>query len=213
MKNKLSILVAGMFLLSQAAMAQTTTTFNLSATVPMAASIGVTVSQVNSSSNVFTTMPAGTVNLPFGSLTFTTTGTPPINVYLPSVYYAIDLAATNGAGSPDVTVTYTEGLNPNGASNGLGTKTAATFVKETFTSASTPPSETPLVDQGPNGKKVVSSLSAQHVPFTDTTGGWLRIYLGICSGAGTDPSGCSPFSNADAAGNYAGSLAVTTTVN
>jgi len=213
MKTKLSILLGGMLLISQSAMAQLTSpqTFTVSAAVPLSTSVGITVNSVNSSGSPVFTPVSGTA-LSFGTLTFTTTNN--INIYLPNHYFTLDIAATNGAGAPDTSVTYTEGLNPNGATNGLGFKSVATFAKEVFTSSSTPPTESFLTVHGP--KKRLIDLSGEHVAFTEVAGGWLRIYVGIWTGstaAPADPSNGQPFSNSDAPGTYTGALLVTATVN
>ena len=91
-----------------------TVSFLVSASVPLATGVTITASQVDSATNAFTTV-AGTT-LSFDPMTYDTTN----NIYLPNHYFAIDVGAVGGAGAPDVTVTYVEGANPNGATNGLG---------------------------------------------------------------------------------------------
>src|SRR5476651_692254 len=105
MKTRLSAVLAGLFLMFQAgAVWATTTTFTVSATVPAASGVSITVASVNASTNAFTTLPAGTTALSFDPMTFNTTTL----VYLPSVYYALNFAVAGGAGEPDVTFTYNE---------------------------------------------------------------------------------------------------------
>jgi hypothetical protein len=169
------------------------------------------VASVNSSSNTFTTLPAGTTALSFDPMTFNTTS----NIYVPDHYFAVNFGVTGGSGSPDVTFTYNEGTNPNsGRANqaGLGTKSTATFAKEvTNTNGST--TETLMTDHGP--KKRLIDLGGEHVTGADTAGGFLRVYLGVWTGstaAPADPSNGQPFSNADAPGQYTGSLVATATV-
>jgi hypothetical protein len=212
MKTKLSLIVlGGMLLIGHNAMAQLTApqTFTVSASVPLSTSVGITVNSINSTGSPVFTPVAGTA-LSFGTLTYTTTNG--INIYLPNHYFSLDVAPIGGAGAPDTTVTYTEGANPNGATNGLGYKATATFAKEVYTSATTPPTETITA----LGKMRLIDLAATHEPYTAVSGGWLRIYIGIWTGTTTapaDPTNGQPFSNADAAGSYTGSLLITAVIN
>jgi hypothetical protein len=210
MKIILSLVVGGLFfLIHPPNVLAATSTFTVSATVPDATGVSITVSSVNSTSNTFTTLPAGTTALSFDPMTFNTTN----NIYLPNHYYALDFGVSGGAGTPDVTVTYNEGTNPNGSTNGLGVKSTATFAKETVgTGGST--TETFLTDHGP--KKRLIDLSGEHVAFTELSGSFLRIYLGVWTGATTapaDPANGQPFTNGDAPGTYTGSLVVTSVVD
>ncbi|MDE2222767.1 MAG: hypothetical protein KGK03_06825 [Candidatus Omnitrophica bacterium] len=201
-----ALAVLGLVVLAPVAGDATQFNFTVSATVPAATGVSVTVSSVNSSTNAFTTMPAGTTALSFDPMTFN----PTLGIYLPNHYFALDFGATGGAGTPDLTLTYTEGTNPNGTSNGLGTKTTATFAKEVLgTGGST--TETLL----PQGKMRLIDLSSTHIAASEVTGGWPRVYLGVWTGSTTapaDPSNGKPFSNADAAGTYTGSLVITAVV-
>lgn len=209
MKIIVSLILGGIFLLFQAVpIWAAPTTFTVSATVPDATGVGVTVSSVNSTTNAFTTEAAGTTALSFDPMTFNTTN----NIYLPNHYFALDFAVTGGAGSPDVTVTYNEGSNPNGTTNGLGYKSTATFAKEVSNGTTT--TETFLTAHGP--KKRLIDLSSEHVAYTEVTGGFLRIYLGVWTGSTTapaDPTNGQPFTASDGAGVYTGSLVVTAVVN
>ena len=183
------------------------TTFTVSATVPQATGIAIVVDSVNSSGTPVFTPVSGT-SLSFDPMTFNTTN----NIYIPSVYYALNISSSSGSGLPDTTVTYTEGANPNSGSasqGGLGTKTTATFAQElgnveTITAL---------------GKKRLIDLTGTvgHEPYTSlATGSYLRIYVGVWTGSTTapvDPSNGQPFSNADASGTYTGTLTVTAVVN
>jgi len=208
MKTKLSLILGGLLLLSQAAMAQTTT-YSVSATVPAGAGVGITVNSVNTATSSFTLVPGTTLN--YAPLSFNTTN----NVYLANNYFTFDVAVI-GAGAPNTIVAYTAGIVPAGAVNTLGSNSSISFDKEVYTSSSTPPTQTPY-----SGPFVLSSLAGtpQTVPYTAVTGGWTRIYMGLCTGntssaAGTvDPAGCHPFSSADAVGTYTGTLSITTAVN
>ena len=205
MKIKLSLILGSIFLFCQAAMAQTA--YQVSATVPTATGISMVVDSVNTTGSPVFTPVSGTA-LIFDPMTFNSTN----NIYLPSVYYAINISASGGGGLPDTTVTYTEGTNPNGSSTtqgGLGTKTTATFAQEQGSTETI----TAL------GKKRLIDLtgSVGHEPYTSlASGSYLRVYVGVWTGstaAPADPSNGQPFSNADASGTYTGTLTVTAVVN
>jgi hypothetical protein len=207
MKKALSLVLGGLFLLFQAAPVWASTAFTVSATVPLATGISLVVDSVNSTGTPVFTQVTG-ANLSFDPMTFNTAN----NIYIPGVYYAINVASSSGSGLPDTTLTYTEGSNPNSGSasqGGLGTKSTATFAQElgnveTITSL---------------GKKRLIDLTGTvgHQPYTSlATGSYLRVYVGVWTGSTTapaDPSNGQPFSNADAAGTYTGTLTVTAVVN
>ena len=206
MKNIMGLILGGLFSLFQAVPVWAApVTFTVSATVPSATGVSITVDSVNASTNAFTTLPSGTTALSFDPMTFNTS----TNIYIPDHYFALNFAVGAGAGRPDVTVTYNEGSNPNGSTNGLGYKSTATFAQETTSG------ETLLTAHGP--KKRLIDLSGEHVAYTElATGAYLRIYLGVWTGSTTapaDPSNGQPFSNSDAAGTYTGSLVITAVVN
>ncbi len=204
MKKIVSLIIGGLFVLPQATSVWAQTTFTVSATIPdPPATISITVDSVNSSTNAFTQEPAGTTALSFDPMTFNTT----FSIYLPDHYFALNIGVTGGSGEPDTTFTYNEGTNPNGSTKGFGTKSSATFAEETSSG------ETLLTAHGP--KKMLINLNNEHVAYTElATGSYLRVYLGVCTGnTSTDPAGCAPFSNADVAGEYTGSLVVTAVVN
>jgi len=209
--NILAIFIlSSLFLLSQILdVWAAPTTYILSATVPASTGISITVSSINSTTNLFTVLPAGTTALSFDPMTFNSTS----SVYLPNHYYALDFGVSGGAGTADVTVSYNEGANPNGTSNGLGYKTTATFAKEVPGTGGTT-TESLLAA---HGKKRLIDLNAEHVAYTEVTPGFLRIYLGVWTGSLTglapDPSTGQPFSNGDFPGQYTGSLVVTAVVN
>lgn len=175
-----------------------TTSFLVSATVPAATGASISAARVNAATNAFT--PVSGTNLSFDPLTFDATN----GIYLPDHFFAIDVGSTGGAGVPDVTVSYTEGTNPNGTGLGLGWHAAATFVRVSATT------ETPLTAHGP--KKLLKDLASEHITPAEITGGFLRIYTGIVTGDASTPAGGVPFTNADAPGTYNGTLVVTATV-
>ncbi len=209
MKIKLSLILGGLFLLAQTGGVVGAQTIVVSATVPSATGISLTVTPVNATTNVWNTG-ATIVNpaaISFGILTYNATSL----IYLPTNYYAIDIGTTGGAGSPTVAVTYVEGTgtaNPNGvATNGLGTKSTATFVTTSGSGTNTTDAQTSL------GKKRLIDLTGAAGELTSIpSGSWERVYLGIWTGSTTtpaDPTNGKPFSNTDVAGTYSGSLTFT----
>ena len=123
-------------------------------------------------------------------------------------YYTVAIGTTGGAGAPVVNVTYSEGTNPNNpgtSTNGLGVKTTATFVTVN-------PS---------NNAETISSLGKKRLIDLTGTAGQLtniprgqfeKVYVGIWTGSTTapaDPSNGAPFTNADVAGTYTGTLTFT----
>ncbi|MBF0503468.1 MAG: hypothetical protein HQL14_00045 [Candidatus Omnitrophica bacterium] len=225
MKTRLSIVLAGGLLLFQTATVSaaslTSAQITLSALIPAASSLSLTVTPVDASTDVFGTPVVGASTIAFGTLAYK----PALGIYLPASYYAVDIG-TNGAGTPSVTVTYTEGANgnpgnPNGGTStaalgGLGTKTTATFVTEaqsiSGTAVTTVESTTSL------GKKrlidltgTAGTLSSSSIP----AGSWERVYIGVWSGSSkspADPSNGKPFSTSDAGGTYTGTLTFSATI-
>ncbi len=193
------MMAAGVLLAVGVVSAQAATTnFLVSASVPSATGVSIVASQVDSATNDFT--PVAGTNLSFDPLTFEATN----QIYLPNHFFAIDVGVTGGAGAPNVTVAYTEGLNPNTPGKGLGWHAAATFVRIEGTT------EVPLTAHGP--KKLLKDLTSENITSAETTGGFLRVYTGIVTGDATTPTGGVPFTNADKPGAYNGTLVVTATV-
>ena len=197
-KLVLSTVTGVSLLLSASALRADTTNFLVSASVPAATGVSISASSVNAATNAFTAV-TGT-NLSFDPLTFNAAN----QVYLPNHFFAIDVGSVGGAGSPNVSVSYTEGLNPSTPGKGLGWHASATFVRvETA-------SEVPLTAHGP--KKLLKDLTGENITSAEATGGFLRIYTGINTGDASTPTGGIPFTNADKPGAYNGTLVVTATV-
>lgn len=203
MKNTSKLILGGLFFLLSQAAAVSAQTLTVSATIPAATGLSLTVTPVTIA-GVFGTPSTTATTIPFGTLTFNST----LGIYLPADYYAIDIGTTGGAGTPIVNITYAEGTNPNnpgGTTDGLGTKTTATFDVDTTTSD--------VVSA--LGKKRLIDLTgtAGELPAGDIpVGDWERVYIGVWSGSTTapaDPSNGKPFSNTDVAGTYTGTLTFT----
>ena len=207
--------MGGVFLLFQAG-AFGATTLTVSATVPQAQGISLGISSIvgTGSSAVWTALPAGTSALNFNTMvlnTGTSNGTA-FSFWAPTNYFAIDIGVTGGVGTPTVNITYTEGTNPNGTSNGLGTKTGMAFDYVSTAAGSDTLSAF--------GRKTLTSLTgtAGQMPIADIPSGyWERAYVGVCTGntnaanGQVDPTGCKTFGNTDAAGTYTGTLTFTAT--
>lgn len=221
MKKPISFILAGLFLVASSG-ALWATVFTLSATVPTAASVSITPSLVTpgvctagvQAPPVFDkTFPASSTALAFGTLNWDATN----KIFTASKYYAIDVA-NMGAGSPNVTVSYAEGLKPSGQTAGLGDRAVATFMKAVYKDPITPggdPSSTDTSIAAHNGDagKKLTGLN-ESVLASETTGGWLRVNVGVstgatCAGLALD---AKPFTATDKIGNYTGTLTVTGTV-
>ena len=201
MKRLLSALAVGLFLVAQAAPSfAVTKTYTLSASVPVATGVSFTASRVDAVSGTFTTVSGTTLS--FDPMVFNTTN----QIWLPDHYFALDIAASGGAGSTDATFTYAEGSNPNSPSIDLGWKASATFVRVNGTT------ETALTGHGTGGKRLLKDLNGEHITPTELAGGRLRTYLGVNTGDTTTPTGGEVFSNADRAGTYTGTLTISVTV-
>ena len=97
MKNKLKFNFGGLFFLLSQAAAVSAQTLTVSATIPAATGLSLTVTPVTIAS-VFGTPSTTATTIPFGTLTFNST----LGIYLPADYYAIDIGTTGGAGTPIV---------------------------------------------------------------------------------------------------------------
>ena len=187
-------------------------TFLVSASVPAATSVAISAFSVKGTPPVFTSLGTGT-NLSFDPMTFITTNN--ANIYLPDHFFAIDVVAQGGAGSPSATLTFSQTTNPNAPAHGLGWKATATFTKVTFKGPlPTDTTEAPMSAHGP--KKLLKDVNGESITTAETAGGWLRVYVGVVTLDTTqtipDPTGAEVFSNADKPGSYEGTLLISATV-
>ena len=180
--------------------------FTVSANIPQATGVAITASSVNPSNNHFTVISGNTLS--FNPITFNTAN----GIFLPDHFFAIDVGSVGGAGIPDVTVTYTEGANPNSPSHGLGWKSTATFMKVTGATGSQ--TETAMTSHGP--KKMLKAISGESIGHAEISGGFLRVYVGIVTKDNTavipDPVDSEPFIVSDKPGLYDGTLLVSATI-
>lgn len=180
-----------------------TTNFLVSVSVPSATGVSITPSKVDSATNDFS--PVSGTELSFNPLVFRSDD----QIYTPDHFFAIDVGVTGGAGAPNVTVAYTEGINQNTPGKGLGWHAAATFIRV----QETPENgieEIELTAHGP--KKLLKDLISENISSAEISGGYLRIYAGVVTGDATTPDGGVPFTNADKPGPYNGTLVVTATL-
>ncbi|MCA9399528.1 MAG: hypothetical protein KC684_04660 [Candidatus Omnitrophica bacterium] len=201
------MLLAGVALSAPSVHAQVSDSENfvVSATIPLASAINIVAVEVDGQTGQF----GNTVTaLNFDPMVLDTG----LGVFFPDHFFAIDIGTSGGAGTPSVTVTYTEGSNPNSPGNGLGWKSTLTFVQVTGLEPNQV--ETPLAAHGP--KKLMKDLSGETVSSAEIAGGFLRMYAGIFTG---DPNATIPepangevFSLGDNAGSYSGTLTISATV-
>jgi len=202
---KLSFLALAVMLLLAGQAKADDIDFQVSATVPLANGVSITAVEVDAATNTF----GSEVNeLDFDPLTFDATN----NIYVADHYYAIDVGSTGGAGSPDVTVTYTEGSKPSGQTNGLGYKATATFVKIEVDEDGDE-TQTEMSAHGPT--QVLKDLTGEDVDSDELEDAFLRLYVGLVTGDDEDvlDDGGEPFTNADKPGSYDGTLTISATVS
>jgi hypothetical protein len=195
MKSKLGIILAGLLVFTQAAMAASSQSLTVSASIPTSTSMAMSLATLDQvTSKVVASTPTGN-KMAFGALTYDTTN----HIYVPSTYYAMSLSGKTN-------VTYTEGSNPNGTTNGLGFKATATFV--------TVNAKTNVETVSSLGKKRLIDLKGTVGELTNIpSGSYEKVYVGIWTGSKTapaDPANGQPFTTLDKPGNYTGTLTFTT---
>lgn len=191
----------------------TAATISAQTTLPPATGLSVAVSRVQGT----TWTPVATGDpINFGPLTLYsgTVGGKAWSVFLPDYYYVLDIALTGGGFDPtkSVNIGFTPGSTPSGAVGNLGDRATITYCKTVLTNWNTnTTTDTILTALGDGGKKLLKT--AQIVPLTQVSGGWLRLYVGICAldpaAVPADPAGAMIFSPADPTGDYTGSISVT----
>ncbi|MBF0489548.1 MAG: hypothetical protein HQL15_02885 [Candidatus Omnitrophica bacterium] len=211
MNKIMRMFLTGVFLLGSTGMLMAATgssTFTVSATVPAPTSVSISAASVNAVGTPVFTPVAGTA-LSLDPLTFSAAN----QIYTADHYFAINVGAAGGsAASTVVTLSYTEGANPNnvagGSTFGLGWKTVGTFAKEFGAT------ETSLTAHGTNGKKLLKDLSGETVTAAELGSGTFRLYLGLETNplAVGEPAGAQTFTNSDKPGSYTGSLVISATV-
>ncbi len=207
MRKAVGLFIVAMFVFMQAGTVWAAVrSFTLTASVPTATGVSINAASVDATTGTFTNLASTATTLSFDIMTYNST----YGFWSPDHYFAVDVGTTGGSGSLTTVVTYTEGANPNSgtARNGLGYKGKATFMKVTGTGTET--TETAIAAHGI--KKFVD-LTGTTVTPAQVTGGWLRVYLGIATGATGEPTGAEMFTNLDAPGTYDGTITFSATVS
>ncbi len=183
--------------------AQSKVDFLVTAEIPAASSVSFNVASVNPGPPI-TFTPIATTSLNFDMALNASLG-----IYLPTSFFAIDVAPTGGAGTPDVQIEYTDTNNPNSSigKNGLAAKGVATVVQVVGGPAPSDQSENPLE------KETLGGINGTTISAATISGGFMRLYLGIATGeVGVDPAGAEVFTNSDNPGSYEGTLTLTATL-
>ena len=207
MKKTIGLLIAAVFMVMQTGMVSAATrSFTVSASVPAATGVSINASSVAVPSNTFTPLASNATTLSFDTMTFNST----YGYWAPNHAFAIDVGTVGGSGNLTTVVTYVEGTNQNSATggHGLGYKGLATFMKATTVGTSTVESSIAA-----HGKKRLIDLTGLTVTPAQVSGGWLRVYLGIATGAAGEPTGTEIFTNLDKAGAYTGTITFTATLS
>ncbi len=194
-----------------------TASFIMSATVPAATGISIiaTENEIVGTNEVFgpvvTAFDFNVDGITPPSLDFDTVN----KIYISDHFYAIDVAATGGAGSPQVVVSYGAESNPAGQANGFGVKATATFNK--VTGGPLPEDQDDITMAG-HGTKLLQDISGgETMTPTELLGGFLRVRVGIYDGGDTSTGGLNdqggePFTAGDLPGPYSGTVTVTATL-
>jgi hypothetical protein len=195
----LAIVAISAFVVSACFAQSAEETYTISATVLPATAVSINVSKIIGLSWT----PVTGNDLSFDPLEYNST----FGWWAPEHHFAIDVG-TDGAGNPDTTFTYINGSNPNnpfgGPEGGLGYKAGMAFFK-----VDADENETEIQEL-----TILQSIDGFQVTSSQVSGGFLRAYLGILVGdeQGDFPPGGEPFTNADAAGVYSGTLLVSATM-
>jgi hypothetical protein len=205
MKKLIGVLLVGLLVVPAALVYALE--YQISAKVPLATSVDIVANKVVAATDDGWTPVTGTFD--FGNLELATYDG--FQVFEPKNYFVIDISA-KGAGTPKNTqIKYKEGAAVPGAtgSQTLGNRANISFMSAEFKPL-TPkkPGETEIMP-----KKLLSALTSE-VAITESqikskNGTWLRVYVGLNNGKTT---GMDPFTTADPAGTYTGTLTVTSSM-
>ncbi|MCM8774395.1 MAG: hypothetical protein NC820_06655 [Candidatus Omnitrophica bacterium] len=179
--------------------------FNIGAQIPQATDVNVTITKYDSKGTESSSddRPMGTVNsMDFGKLEYKTiTGSDgkKYSMFLTNYYFGVDVGV-NGA-APWTIYHYVDGNDfRTTGDGGLGENIVVTFVKQTSDTQGTKLAGYTIADS--YGKSFSS---------TTLSGGWLRIYYGIATGASGEPTGAKPIGLTETAKTYSGTIVITLT--
>ena len=176
--------------------------FSVAASLPQATGIEIHVSHVAVTDNSFALV-HGTA-LEFGPMTFDTKN----NRWIGDHAFSIDVTPAGGVGIPDVYVNYASGSNPNSPGPGLESHMIVTFAR--LAGEGKTLEDRLLAAHGP--RKVLSAVKNEHVAPTDLGNGFLRMYLGLATGAQGEPAGSTPFTKQDKPGDYDCTFSISATL-
>lgn len=177
-------------------------TVNVNAIVPTITG-GMTVS-VNKV--VGTTWTPNQSSISFGTLVWhpeNGTNGKPLNIFLPTMYYAVDIGVTDNSGTI-WTVTHTRSSLVRSAGGNIDNKVNVSFNRVVLTGGVESESEF----------QKLSFANSNSIGYNKTAlnGGWLRIYYGVGTGeTAKDALGVTPIGLDTPAGTYAGSVTFTLT--
>lgn len=205
MKKPVSIILAAAFMLVSTGVIWAATVFTLTAVVPAATGVNIvpaTVIPTADGTGIISYTPITGTALTFGTMTYDSTN----KIWKAPNFFGIDIANA-GAGAPNVTVAYAEGSKPVNQVQGLGYKATMTFKKVVYVNATTNTES----DYATHPMKALKDVTGENITSAQTSGGWLRLYVGISTGDKTKDTVGVPFTNADMAGTYTGTITITAT--
>lgn len=171
-------------------------TLSVSATVPVQSqTLTVSITPVNSATNVWGTT-STSQPIAFGTLSYNSG----LGIFLPTVYYAVDIGVVDNANS--WVLTHLAGSVSNGSSN-LDSNINVTFVKQ-------------LTDTTFEFENKVTYGESNNVQYNrnQLAGGWLRIYYGIATGnrdlanGAVDATNALPVTLDKTTGTYSGTVTI-----
>ena len=189
------ILVLGLFCLQTVAARADGQLFMATAFVPTVSGTTMSAYKVTGGSELL----LSDVLFDFGTLEYDGKN----RVWFAPSYFHITVAAVQGV-SPNVTVAYKEGYNPNGnKDHALGAKTVITFTRLTATGQQDLMASHPM--------QALKDIGDVTVTPAELGGDSLNIALGVYTGSPV-VAGAEPFTNVDIPGHYTGTLIVTSTI-
>ncbi len=189
--------------------------YGVSAAIPAATTVNLITSRVQNGGE-FTVIGQGNQ-----AINFTTAGEgiqydATNGIWAPTRFYAIDVSPQTAGGDPapasfnQITFGYTEGNNPNGTSDGLGSKGTVTVVR--IDTVTDPDDATQLIQvETEVDADTFANAASISVSDSDISGGFMRAYVGVSTGETGKPG--APFTNGDTPGNYSGTLTLSVTLN
>ena len=180
-----------------------TKSFVISATVPQATDVDITLSKIDSKGTVDSTDDVWlgqATAMSFGDLTPKTVGEKIILVPKDNVYYAADVGV-DGAGPWTIHHKVSGADFLGEGSDSLGDNIVVTFVKQI--------NDTTAEDLD---KCAIKNSNGKSFTSAQLEGGWLRIYYGIAIGAPGEPSDVKPITPTEVARTYTGTVEITLTV-